>query len=212
MLYKSKEIIAPKTWELLLKIQSDKQFKDFFLVGGTALALQIGHRLSIDLDFFSKDSFSSPKLIDYLFKQYQFNLSTSETDTVLGFIENIKVDFLTHPYPLAQSLFITEGIKMASKVDISAMKLHAIALSGQRLKDFIDIYFLLEQLPLASMLEAYQAKYPQSNLMIALKGLTYFDDLDPQIDPPILQSPLPLSDIKNRLFKAVQNPQKVFNT
>ena len=90
------------------------------------------------------------------------------------------------------------------------MKLNAIVNSGQQLKDFIDVYHLLVYHPLKDMLEAYSKKYAHSNPIIALKALTYFDDIDPNIDPPKMKDKLPISKIKKRILDAVANPNKTF--
>ena len=100
---------------------------------------------------------------------------------------------------------------MLSSEDICAMKLNAIQNSGQRLKDFIDIYFLLEHFSIKQMLEFYAQKYTMLNPIIALRAITYFDDIDPEIDPPKLLNPLPLSKIKKRIIEAVLQSNKVFS-
>ena len=176
----------------------------------TALAIQIGHRLSIDLDLFTQEEIDVNLLNQHLQKEYSFFLSAVEHNTLLGFIDGIKVDFLTHSYQLVEPLEKSEGVKLASLVDIAAMKLNAVALSGQRLKDFIDLYYLLEKFPLNTMLKAYETKYPQSNLLIALKAISYFEDIDPEIDPLNLLQPLPLDTIKKRILEAVQKPDLIF--
>ena len=82
--------------------------------------------------------------------------------------------------------------------------------SGQRLKDFIDIYYILERYPLSQLLKAYQTKYSHSNPIIALKAITYFEDINPSIDPPIMKDKISLKAIKKRIQKAVESPQMVF--
>ena len=99
---------------------------------------------------------------------------------------------------------------MLSAEDICAMKLHAIQNSGQRLKDFIDIYFLLEHFSIKQMLDFYSQKYTMMNPVIALRAITYFDDLDPEINPPKLLKPLPLIKIKERIIDAVLHSNKIF--
>jgi len=95
-------------------------------------------------------------------------------------------------------------------VDIAAMKLNAISNSGKRLKDFIDIYFLLEHFSLNQMIEFYSCKYPKFNPLIALRAVGYFEDIDPEIDPPKLRKPLPLKKIKDRIGSSILNSRKVF--
>ena len=103
-----------------------------------------------------------------------------------------------------------EGITFLSKEDIAAMKLNAIINSGQRLKDFIDIYFLLEHFSVADMLGFFEKKYPNTNPLIALKAINYFEDIDETINPPRLPKPLPLRKIRQRINNAVIHANKIF--
>ena len=103
-----------------------------------------------------------------------------------------------------------EGITFLSKEDITAMKLNAIINSGQRLKDFIDIYFLLEHFSIKDMLDFFETKYPNTNPLIALKAVSYFGDIDETADPPKLPKPLPLKKITERINKAVIKANKIF--
>lgn len=210
MLYNNSNVILPDTFHLLQKLSQDPFFEDFFLVGGTALSLQIGHRFSIDLDFFSISSFDAGYLINYLAQNYEFHLSSVSKNTVLGFVQHVKVDFITHAYPLVLPLMNIEGIRLTSLLDIAAMKLNVIVNSGQRVKDFIDIYFLLEHHSMNEILTAYTEKYIFSNAVIALKAVSYFADLDPKIDPPMMKDRLPISIIKKRLIQAVEQPDFKF--
>ncbi len=191
-------------------MQQDTFLSDFFLVGGTALALQIGHRLSIDLDFFSTLPFDNAQLEGHLLKQYQFSTDYVATNRLKGFIGNLKIDFLTHAYPLVEPLVQKENLSLASLPDIGAMKLDAIAHSGNRQKDFYDLFFLLEHLSLQSLLDAYQAKYPHSNPIIPLKGITWFDDIDFEIEKPMLKRKVTFEAVKKRLFSATKYPDKIF--
>lgn len=99
---------------------------------------------------------------------------------------------------------------MLSKEDISAMKMHAIVQSGKRLKDFIDMYFLLEHLSLNQIAGFYAKKYSHSNPMIAMKALNFFNDIDEAIDPPKMKKPLKLKAIISRIEKATLKPDMVF--
>lgn len=91
------------------------------------------------------------------------------------------------------------------------MKLNAISNSGKRLKDFIDVYFLLEHFSLHEMIGFYTIKYPRFNPLIPLKAINYFEDIDPAIDPPKLRSELPLSKIKKRIRNSMLHSRKKFN-
>jgi hypothetical protein len=125
-------------------------------------------------------------------------------------VDNIKTDFITHNYPLLFPPITEEGITFLSKEDISAMKIHAIIQSGKRLKDYIDIYFLLEHFSMQQMLDFFVSKYNYSNAMIAMKAINYFDDIDENIDPPKLLKLLKLQQIKERIQEATLKPNKVF--
>jgi len=210
MIHKDPKVILPETLDLLRQIQQDMVFKDFFLVGGTALALQIGHRLSIDLDLFSTQPFDNQELESYLTEIYRFQTDYVATNTLKGFIRNIKVDFITHAHPLVNPLIVEETLLLASLEDIGAMKLNAIAHSGNRQKDFYDLYFLLEYHPLIDFLNAYQIKYANSNPVIPLKAITWFEDIDFEIEKPMLKRPVSFEEVKSRLLEATKNPQKCF--
>ncbi len=211
MLHKDPFIVRPDTIGLIQQLQALPELKEFYLVGGTALALQLGHRNSIDIDLFTKNDFTPESLLKFLEKGFSIEPTFSTQNTLLSIINTIKVDFICHSYPLVLPPITEEGITYLSKEDIAAMKLNTISNSGKRLKDFIDIYFLLEHFSLSQMIHFYRIKYPNYNPLIALKAINYFDDIDPDIDPPKLKSKLPLSEIKNRISYSVLHSKKTFN-
>jgi hypothetical protein len=92
------------------------------------------------------------------------------------------------------------------------MKFHAIVQSGKRLKDFIDIYYLLQHLSMRQMIDFFTIKYSHSNAMIAMKAINYFDEIDENIDPPKLLHPITLKQIKSRIQEATLKPNKIFNS
>lgn len=210
MLHKDSFIIKPETFKLTQQLQALSFLKDFNLVGGTALALQLGHRNSIDIDLFSREDFDSNQLLKALQEKFLVEVSFMSTNTLLTFVDRIKVDFITHDYPLINPPIEEEGIKFLSLHDIAAMKLNAISNSGKRLKDFIDIYFLLEHFSMSELVAFYAQKYPRFNPLIALRAVSYFDDIDPSIDPPKLRNKLPLDKIKNRINESVLHSRKKF--
>ncbi len=210
MLNKDPFIIKPETFNLIQELQSLDILKEFYLVGGTALALKLGHRNSIDIDLFTQNEFSTQDITEFLSPKKELIISYERHNTLMCYINSIKTDFIRHNYPFVNQPITEEGITYLSLEDICAMKLNAIAQSGKRLKDFIDIYFLLEHFSVNQMLNFYGIKYPHSNKLIALRGLEYFDDIDPAIDPPVLKEPLPISKIKTRIQDAVLHGSKVF--
>jgi len=210
MLHKNPELIEQATFELIQQLQNFSELKEFYLVGGTALTLQFGHRNSVDIDLFSTKDFLDSTIINFLRTNFTIDLVYNKPNSIICIINGVKVDFIKHDYPIIEPIITKEGISMLSPQDICAMKLNAIQNSGQRLKDFIDIYFLLEHFSIKQMLEFYSKKYPIMNPVIALRAITYFDDIDPNIDPPKLVTPLPLEKIKKRIVHAVQHSNKTF--
>ena len=210
MLHKDSFIIAPATFNLIQELQSIPELKEFHLVGGTALALQLGHRNSIDINLFTLQEFDETFIIDNILSNYIVNEIFRRRSTLICLVNNIKTDFIRHNYPLLNPPITDEGIIFLSMEDIAAMKFHAIIQSGKRLKDFIDIYFLLEYFSMQQMVGFYSSKYPHSNAMIAMKAVNFFDDIDENMDPPKLLKPLPLKKIIDRIKEATLKPEKIF--
>jgi Nucleotidyl transferase AbiEii toxin, Type IV TA system len=210
MLHKDPFIISPQTFALIQQLQSVPELKEFNLVGGTALALQLGHRNSIDIDLFTKNGFEAADIINLLSSEFSITATLARKGTLLAVVNNIKTDFIRHNYPLINPPVTAEGITFLSMEDIAGMKFHAIIQSGKRLKDFIDIYFLLEHFSMKQMVGFFSTKYTYSNSMIAMKAINFFDDIDENIDPPKLLQPLPLKKITARIQEATQKPDKIF--
>lgn len=179
------EAVAAPTLELLKSLQARTYLKDFHLVGGTALALYYGHRKSIDLDLFTNAGFETAYLQEQLINEFSYQLSFSAKHTLKGNIHGINVDLLTHAYPYLEKPHVYDQISLLSEQDIIAMKLNAISISGQRSKDFIDIYYALRRFSLQEMLSFYKQKYKQYNTSFVLKSLIYFEDVD-LADWPVL--------------------------
>jgi len=194
------------TIELLKSLQSKAYLKGFHLVGGTALALRIGHRKSIDLDLFSSFGFDEMHILEKLSADYDFNLFFSSSNTLRGSINGVKVDILAHRYNYVDQPVIKEGISMLSLKDITAMKLNAISVSGQRVKDFIDIYFLLRSYSLKDMISFYKKKYSQFNEVNVLKSLVYFEDIDFSDWPEmVIRQKVQWEEIRSKLETEVKN-------
>lgn len=211
MLYK--ETVSEEMWELLQTLMKDEKLKDYVLVGGTALALRLGHRLSIDIDLFTTKNFDPKMMLKYLQDTYGVTEKESRLDnnTVLTFINGIKVDIVTHNYPLLNSVEHTEGVRMISNEDIGAMKLHAIHQSGTRYKDFVDMYFLLEHEPLKFYLQAYEKKYDKDPYWASI-GLKTYDKIDTFDGVDLLkEKQQDWKHIQKRLKLAMENPLQKFS-
>lgn len=161
---------------LLENFSSDK----FYLAGGTGLALQLGHRDSIDFDFFKEGDFNTALLVEKIsaiFISYKLIITQQEKNIVSCLIDDsIQLSFFGYRHTLLQPLIKTEYFNIASVVDIGCMKLSAIT-SRYVEKDYIDLYFILQKLSLLELLENFVKKYPSLDKSLILKSLVYFDDV-----------------------------------
>jgi len=168
--------------ELLNHLMREEKLKHFVLVGGTALALQVGHRISIDIDLFRHSDFDQSTLLDALNKYGTVQLLKKSENILILSLNGIKVDLVNYKYPWIGNLEIVENIRFASLSDIAAMKLNAIAGRGS-VKDFIDIFALLNIFSLREMLNFYNEKYQDGSEFMVIKSLTFFDDADKEVLP-----------------------------
>jgi len=169
-------------------------------VGGTALALLYGHRKSADIDLFTNSDFDALGLLENIQHDFSFQVNNIAHNTIRGSIGNIKVDLIAHRYPYLSPPIEKNGICLVSEQDIIAMKLNAIAVSGQRSKDFIDIYYALFRFSIEKMLVFYKEKYSQKNDTHILKSLVYFDDVDLSNWPVIIDNPeLTWAEVRKRI-------------
>lgn len=205
-----KETVTADTLELLKSLMQDENLDNFFLVGGTALSLQIGHRISIDIDLFSQNAFDEGQMLSYLESNKSFQLDYQDKNTIKGQIDKTKVDLITHSYPLVKKLNEIEGIRFASLEDIAAMKLNAIVGNGTRLKDFIDIAFMSHYLSLQYMVDAYEEKYKTRNPLITLKALSYHDDINFYEPIQMMNGTYSWKLIEKRLSEMAKFPSEIF--
>mgnify|MGYP001261756703 CR=1 FL=1 len=158
----------------------------FYLAGGTALALRIGHRDSVDFDFFKSDGFDTALLFEQLREAFGGSTLVKVQDerNTLSVVaaDSIKLSFMSYTYPLLQPLVSTEHLDLADIADIGCMKLAAITGRGT-MKDYVDLYFILQRMSLQELLALCAVKLPQLDRALILKALVYFDDLDSE---PIL--------------------------
>jgi hypothetical protein len=205
MLYK--ETVSPTTLGILKSLMKDEKLNDFILVGGTALSLIIGHRISIDLDLFSKRGFDQFVLQEHLQNKYKFKADYIDRNTLKGNASGVALDFITHNYENVGEIAIIEGVRLASLQDIAAMKLNAIINNGTRLKDFLDIVFLGEKIPFNEMVRAYEDKYKTSAVMAA-KAVLYHNDIDHTIDINLVRQKYNFNDMVKALEMLVASPAK----
>jgi len=202
--------VIPTTLELLKFLMQKSSLAHFNLVGGTALALQIGHRLSDDLDLFTINDFNTDEIVTELEKDFNFIIVLKRTNSLILNIEYpknskqfIKVDFLKYPYKLLDSLVKFDNIRLLSIIDIIPMKLSAIANRGAK-KDFYDIYFLLKKYSIKEMLELFSKKFPNTDNFYILKCLTYFNDAEEDVNPKVFKK-ISWDKVKQKIKETIKN-------
>lgn len=164
--------------------------KNFYLAGGTAAALYLGHRISADLDFFTKQPFNESLFISKIAKLGKFQLEKKSEQTVISILDHTKVSFFGYNYPLLLPLKKMNGINIAHIIDIACMKIDAISSRGTK-RDFVDIYFIAKEImPLPKILKFFKKKYRTIgyNMMHVRKSLVYFTDAEKEPMPKMLKS------------------------
>ena len=177
--------LLPDTLRAIKLISGFTEIKKAYLAGGTALALQLEHRISIDLDFFTQQEFNETELSAKLASLPEFAQDGTEKWTVWGKIGQTKFSMFYYKYPLLEKTLPFEGIQLAALPDIAAMKIHAIEDRGTR-RDFVDVYFLSKKYTLEEMLGFYQKKYAvlQDHQYSILRSLDYFEDAEQERQMP----------------------------
>ena len=178
--------IDSKTRQVLIKIRETQVLENFYLAGGTALSLILGHRKSIDLDFFSS-SFPKFEILVAKLKTLNPKVINQDKGTLDLYIDGVKVSFLEYKYPLIGDFLEFDQVKVASLEDIACMKLSAISSRGSK-KDFIDLYFILQKLSLGELLDLFEKKFKGVDYQMShiLKSLVYFEEAEKQPDPEFL--------------------------
>lgn len=187
--------VPPALQTLLQRLAAAGIFKDFYLAGGTGLALVLNHRRSVDLDLFSRtnrlDADGRRALEQRLHTLVGWRGLDTKDGTLHGRVGRVRVSFFWYPEPLLAPLDERDGIPIASLADIGLMKLGAIIGRGSR-KDFVDLYAICQRLPLAGLLTLAPKKFRNAGdfTLQALKALSFFEDAEK--DPPVV-TPTPLA-------------------
>ena len=176
----SLQTVLPDTLELLKVLMQQPLLKDMRLVGGTSLALQYGHRRSVDLDFFGMTTEDVDELTDMMRECSKDLVKGSCTKRIKTyFLNGVKVDVVNYDYKWIDDAIEEEGLRLASPKDIAAMKVNAVMGRGTK-KDFIDVYFLLQHYSFDELIKFYLQKYTDGSEYRALLSMSYFADADPQ--------------------------------
>lgn len=182
------QTIEPKTKRILDKIVSSGISAQFYLAGGTALAIHLGHRMSIDLDFFSRSDFSIEKIKKELSLLGDVVVNDQEDGTLNASLDGVKISFLRYDYAQLYPYIVFENVNLADERDIAAMKIDASSSRGSK-KDFIDLYFLLEKYSLVELIVFFEKKFSdiKYNKLHILKSLVYFSDAEAEPMPMMLK-------------------------
>ncbi|MFZ6026010.1 MAG: nucleotidyl transferase AbiEii/AbiGii toxin family protein [Bacteroidota bacterium] len=193
------ETIDTSTLELLKRLLAIPSFSSLRLAGGTSLALQYGHRKSIDIDLFGEIDIDGDSLSSILTETGEVKRLNNRPNIHIYTINGVKVDIVNYPYRWIDELLVKDGLRLASDKDISAMKLAAITGRGTK-KDFIDLFELLQHYSLSELIGFYEQKYHDGSVFLVLKSLVYFEDADAEITPYLLRN-YSWEDIKTYIKK-----------
>jgi len=197
------EVLDEKGKALLPSLGNFK--KDFYLAGGTALALQIGHRVSVDFDFFTEKDFDTQELYERVQKVFGEVARTQESQNTLAIIaqDGVRISFMKYRYPLLDACTESEYMRLASMSDIGCMKLSAIV-SRAELKDYVDLFFILKNLSLAQLLVKIEEKTPSLDQNLVLKALVSFDDVTMEPINFIKSYEVSFDEIRASIIKSVK--------
>lgn len=197
----SYQTVNDHTLELLKHLSAVPEFSAMRLVGGTSLALQYGHRTSVDLDFFGTFDTETP-FSDILRRYGKLTILKESEKIKVYLLDGIKVDFVYYDYPWLCDPLKVDGLTLAVPSDIAAMKVNAIEGRGSK-KDFIDLYFLLKNYTLEEILDFYKQKHPEHSVFRALMSMSYFDDADAQPTPRMFEQ-VSWEEIKEGVLQEVR--------
>ncbi len=202
------EVLSPRQKNLARRIGPALSRQGFYLAGGTALALMVGHRHSVDFDYFIDDPMNDPQSVIETLRKVGCNpiVEILEKGTVHVTWSSVRMSFITYRYPMLQPFVEWKegGCRLASLDDIACMKLSALAQRGSK-KDFIDAFALIRKhKPLSDLLQLYQKKFDVSEIVHVLYGLSYFDDADKERSPRMLWD-VSWKEIKKKLTEHVRN-------
>jgi hypothetical protein len=181
-----------------------KSFSEFYLVGGTALALQIGHRISIDFDLFSEKDTTTQLLqkVKRVFKESKIEIIVKHSEQLSVIIDQIKIDFVKYPFPLLFKLIRYQGVDLVNVQEIAAMKAYTMG-RRETMKDYIDLYYILKQghMTLEKIIELGQKKYrDEFNARLFLEQLIYLKDVQ-EMEIKFLKKPVAKNEME-RFFRS----------
>ncbi len=195
------ETIEPTTLGLLRQLQDIPLLSKTRLVGETSLALQIGHRKSIDIDLFGEIDCDQYELVDALSDFGKLTILKESKNIHVYQLNGVKIDIVNYKYPWINPMLVEDNLRLADIKDIAAMKITALIGRGTK-KDFIDLAFLLDIFSLDEIFNLYEKKYPDASRFMAMKSIAYFDDAE-QEPMPFMLKEKSWNDIKKRILKEI---------
>ena len=183
------QVLPGDTKAILALLEKSGIIQKAYLAGGTALTLQLGHRISYDLDFFTQEEFDEQALLPEIEKISNFQLERLAWRTILGKFKDVKFSIFYYKYPLLYSAKKFGMINITDTRDIAAMKIAAIASRGTK-RDFVDLYFICrETMSLLDVIRVYDEKYRNlaATEIHIMKSLVYFEDAEPDEMPEMLK-------------------------
>lgn len=201
------EILPEEQLRLLQLLSGEAFIRDFYLAGGTGLALYLGHRQSFDFDFFIPTDFDTSKIINILTGLGKYERGNEEKNTINGLLNGVRLSFLGYKYDIIDEFSHYNSIRLAGIKDIAAMKLEAIAGRGSK-KDFVDLFFLFQHFSLEEIFSFHSLKYGVglNNQYHHLKSLVYFADADSEA-MPLMTSPLNWDKVKAKIRSSARKFQ-----
>lgn len=195
----------------LRKLGAIQLLKQAYLAGGTAVALQLGHRISHDLDFFTDQPFDE-RIVASLLEEQGLTDVELDRQTILGNFEDVSFSYFYYKYPLLAPVHTFEGIHIVDLLDSAGMKIDAISSRGIR-RDFIDLYAIMRarSLSLKDVIVLYRKKYDMQPGMVihALRSLVYFDDAEGEQDRPLeLLQPIDWEQVKKFFREEVERASR----
>lgn len=183
------QVLPGNTKAILALLEKSEVIQKAYLAGGTALALQLGHRISYDLDFFTQEEFDEQMLLPEIKKISDFQLEKIAWRTILGKFKDVKFSIFYYKYPLLYAAKKFGMVNITDVRDIAAMKIAAIASRGTK-RDFVDLYFICrENISLPDAIGLYDKKYENlaTTEMHIMKSLVYFEDAESDETPKMLK-------------------------
>lgn len=194
--------VKPATLGLLKKMMAIPALSGFYLAGGTSLALQIGHRGSVDLDLFGNRPFEAPEILEELSGLAPLSVMSQSKNILVLNVQEVKVDFVNYRYPILEKPVVAEGVRMLSLADIGAMKLAAIAGRGRK-RDYYDLHFLLRRFSLDDLMSFYLKKFDDGSEFMVARSMVYFDDADQDEDIKLLGRKVKWETVKKSIQEEV---------